>query len=104
MTVNTLATPAGAPSHRVRELICTYRPLRDAEGRIVGTSTRTLSAPSMAATTWAPLIADQVVEVVATIGARASTMPLEVLDDLTIRTASEIYRRCRIAPSEPGEL
>lgn len=63
MAARALAAPAAAPTHRVRELICTYRPLRDAEGRIVGTSTRTLSAPSMAATALAPLIADQVVEV-----------------------------------------
>ena len=63
MTPKALAALAAAPSHRVRELICTYRPLRDAEGRVVGTSTRTLSAPSMAAAALARLIGDQVVEV-----------------------------------------
>lgn len=63
MTTRALAAPVAAPSHRVRELICTYRPLRDAEGRLVGTSTRTLSTPALAAVALTPLIADQVVEV-----------------------------------------
>ena len=63
MTVRALAARAAAPTHRVRELVCTYRSLRDASGRIVGTPTRTLSTPSIAATALAPLIADQVVEV-----------------------------------------
>lgn len=63
MTVRALAAPAAASIHGVRELVCTYRPLRDADGRLVGTSTPTLSTPSLAAAALAPLIADQVVEV-----------------------------------------
>ncbi len=63
MAVRTHAAAAAAPRHRVRELVCTYRPLRDAEGHLVRTSTCTLSTPSLAATVLAPLIADQVVEV-----------------------------------------
>lgn len=63
MTVSALAARAAAPTHRVRELICTYRPLRDASGRIVGAATLMLSTPRMAATALAPLIADQGVEV-----------------------------------------
>ena len=63
MTARATATHAAAHTHRVRELVCTYRPLRDASGHIVATSTRTLSTPSIAATALAPLIADQIVEV-----------------------------------------
>ena len=63
MTAKARAACATPSTHRVRELVCTYRPLRDASGRIVGTSTLTLTAPSVAATALASLIADQVVEV-----------------------------------------
>ncbi len=63
MTVRTLAARAAMSTHRVRELVCTYRPLREASGHIVGTSTLTLSTPSIAIAALAPLIADQVVEV-----------------------------------------
>ena len=62
MTPKALAALAAAPSHRVRELICTYRPLPDAEGRVVGTSTRIFDARH-GGHGLAPLIADQVVEV-----------------------------------------
>lgn len=63
MTAKAHAVGATPTAHRVRELVCTYRPLRDASGRIVGTSTLALSTPNVAATALAPLIADQVVEV-----------------------------------------
>ena len=63
MTVTARAASAAPSTHRVRELVCTYRPLRDASGRIVGTSTLMLTAPSVAATALASLIADQAVEV-----------------------------------------
>src|SRR5690606_37961415 len=58
-----LAARVSATTHRVRELVCTYRPLRDPSGRIVDTPTLMLNTPSMAARALAPLIADQVVEV-----------------------------------------
>ncbi len=49
--------------HRVRELVCTYRSLRDSNGQIVGVPTLALTAPRIAAVTLAPLLADQPVEV-----------------------------------------
>jgi DNA repair protein RadC len=52
-------------SHRVRELVCAYRPLRDREGRIVDVPTVVLKDPRTAASVLAPLIADQPVEVFA---------------------------------------
>ncbi|MEO7270422.1 MAG: JAB domain-containing protein [Vicinamibacterales bacterium] len=43
--------------------MCTYRPLRDHEGRVVGLSTSVLTDPRTAAAMLAPLLADQPVEV-----------------------------------------
>jgi DNA repair protein RadC len=48
--------------HRVRELVCTYRPARDADGRIVRIASVALSNPDAAVQTLSPLIADQTVE------------------------------------------
>jgi len=51
--------------HRVRELVCAYRPLRDCEGRVVSVATLALSDPRTAAATLGPLLGDQPVEVFA---------------------------------------
>ena len=51
--------------HRVRELVCAYRPLRDHDGRPVSISTLTLKDPCTAATILGPLLGDQPVEVFA---------------------------------------
>jgi DNA repair protein RadC len=51
--------------HRVRELVCAYRPLRDRDGRVVDVPTVVLTDPRTAAIVLAPLIADQPVEVFA---------------------------------------
>ena len=53
------------PRHRVRELVCAYRPLRDSHGRVVDVPTVLLKDPRTAAVVLAPLIADQPVEVFA---------------------------------------
>jgi DNA repair protein RadC len=63
MTVSALGAHAASPTQPVRELVGTYRPLRDASSRIIRTSTRMLNTPSLAATALTPLIVDQVVEV-----------------------------------------
>jgi DNA repair protein RadC len=52
-------------AHRVRELVCTYRPLRDHDGRVASVPTLALSDPRTAATTLGPLLGDQLVEVFA---------------------------------------
>ena len=57
--------PSPSRGHRVRELVCTYRPLRDHEGRVVALSTPALTDPRTAARMLAPLLADQPVEVFA---------------------------------------
>ena len=51
--------------HRVRELVCAYRPVRDREGRIVDVPSVVLKDPRTVASVLAPLIADQPVEVFA---------------------------------------
>jgi DNA repair protein RadC len=49
----------------VRELVCTYRPLRDGAGRVVRLPTLALSDARTAARTLAPLLVDEPVEVFA---------------------------------------
>src|SRR5262245_51622595 len=52
--------------HRVREFVCTYRTLRDNQGQTVRVPTLALSDPRIAAaTTLAPLLAGETVEVFA---------------------------------------
>ena len=58
-------TASSQRGHRVRELVCGYRPLRDGDGRIVDVPTVVLKDPRTAAAVLAPLIADQPVEVFA---------------------------------------
>jgi DNA repair protein RadC len=48
--------------HRVRELVCLYRPLRDGAGRVVDVPTLALSTPRIAAATLTPLFAGAPVE------------------------------------------
>jgi DNA repair protein RadC len=59
------SNPDAIRGHRVRELVCAYRPLRDGEGHIIDVPTVLLKDPRTAAAVLAPLIADQPVEVFA---------------------------------------
>ncbi len=54
--------PSPARGHRVRELVCVYRPLRDSEGRLVDVPTLALSTPRVAAAILGPLLAGEPVE------------------------------------------
>ena len=63
MLNESLSPSASTRGHRVRELVCTYRPLRDSDGRVVDVPTVVLKDPRTAAVVLAPLIADQPVEV-----------------------------------------
>jgi hypothetical protein len=65
MSTPTPLPPASARGHRVRELVCAYRPLRNGDGRVVDVPTVVLKDPRTAASVLAPLIADQSVEVFA---------------------------------------
>ena len=56
---------ASVRGHRVRELVCTYRTLRDDEGQTVRLPTLALSDPRTAAITLGPLLANEGVEVFA---------------------------------------
>ena len=49
--------------HRVRELVCSYRTLRDASGHVQDVPTLALSNPRVAASTLAPFSAGELVEV-----------------------------------------
>ena len=51
--------------HRVRELVCSYRTLRDANGHALDVPSVALSNPRIAAATLAPLLAGELVEVFA---------------------------------------
>ena len=51
--------------HRVRELVCAYRPVRDREGRVISVPSLALENPHVAARIIAPLMADQPVEMFA---------------------------------------
>jgi DNA repair protein RadC len=50
--------------YQVRELVCTYRPARDGEGRVIRVPSLALSTPREAARILSPFIADQPVELV----------------------------------------
>jgi len=56
-------SPTLARGHRVRELVCAYRPLRDSDGRILDVPTVVLRDARTAAGLFARLLADQPVEV-----------------------------------------
>lgn len=51
--------------HRVRELVCSYRTLRDNAGHVQDVATLALSSPRIAADTLGPLLAAELVEVFA---------------------------------------
>ena len=65
MLNESFAPSASTRGHRVRELVCAYRSLRDNDGRVVDVPTVVLKDPRTAAAVLAPLIADQLVEVFA---------------------------------------
>jgi len=50
--------------YQVRELVCTFRPARDGEGRIVRVPSLALSTPREAVRVLSPFVADQPVELV----------------------------------------
>lgn len=43
--LNQSLSPSPARGHRVRELVCAYRPLRDSDGRVVDVPTVVLNDP-----------------------------------------------------------
>ncbi len=65
MPEDTTARLLNSRGHRVRELVCSYRPLRDHEGQVHDLPTLALSTPRVAAATLGPLLAAELVEVFA---------------------------------------
>ena len=47
----------GVPRHQVRELVCSYRPARDGDGRIVSIASLAMGNPHEAVHALRPLIA-----------------------------------------------
>jgi DNA repair protein RadC len=61
-----LTTPSlsvAAPRHRIRELVFSYRPLRDNDGRVIDVATLALNTPRIAAATLGPFLRHEPVEV-----------------------------------------
>ena len=79
MSIPTLA--AGPRGRRVREFVCAFRPLRDAEGRPVAVPTLYVDSPQAAFTALGPLLAHEPVEVfvVACLSARNRVLSWHVL-------------------------
>ena len=61
----TSSPPLAAPRHRIRELVCAYRPVRDNDGRVVDIATLVLNTPRIAAATLGPPLTHEPVEVFA---------------------------------------
>jgi len=61
LTIPSQSVPA--PRHRIRELVCAYRPLRDNDGHVIDVATLALNTPRIAAATLGPLLTDEPVEV-----------------------------------------
>ena len=116
--LNESFSPSAPPrGHRVRELVCAYRPLRDSDGRVVDVPTVALNDPRIAAAVLAPLLAGEPVEVfgvaclstrhrllawhVLSRGTRAST-PVSMPDVLRARVSHTGHDRPdrRAQPSE----
>ena len=62
MSMQSAVHTVAEPRHRVRELVCVYRPARDHEGRIVQASSLVFTDARAAVRVLAPLMADQPVE------------------------------------------
>lgn len=62
---DTLTSRTSMHRRRVRELVCSYRTLRDSNGHVIDVPKRALSSPQMAAATLGPLLAAKLVEVFA---------------------------------------
>ena len=63
MTDAAIANLRPSRAHHVRELVCSYRTLRDAAGHALGVPTLALSNPRLAASTLGTLLAGELVEV-----------------------------------------
>ncbi len=57
------APPAPVRGHRVRELVCAYRPLRSRDGRVIDVPTLDLGNARIAASVFTQLLAGEPVEV-----------------------------------------
>ena len=91
MTESPVTRSSEPRGHRVRELVCSYRTLRDANGDVQNVPTLALSTPRVAAATLGPLLATELVEVfaVACLSARHHLLTWRVVSRGT-RTSTPI--------------
>lgn len=91
LSMSNTAPAAGPRGLRVRELVCAFRPLRDADGRPVAVPTLYVDSPQAAFAALGPLLAHESVEVfaVACLSARHRLLSWHVLSRGT-RSATSI--------------
>ena len=96
--------------HRVRELVCAYRPLRDANGRLMDVPTDVLKDPRTAATILAPLLANQPVEIfaVACLSTKRHLLAWHVLSrgtrDSTLVSMPDVFVPACLTPGTTGVM
>jgi len=96
--------------HRVRELVCTYRTLRDDQGQSVRVPTLPLTEPRTAAATLAPLLAAELVEVfaVACLSTRHRLLAWHVLSrgsrQSTLVSLPDVFVPACLTPGTTGLL
>lgn len=96
--------------HRVRELVCAYRPQRDIHGRVVGVPTLFLKDPRTAAAVLAPLLSDQLVEIfaVACLSTRNRLLAWHVLSrgtrDSTPVSVPDVFVPACLTPGTTGVM
>ena len=92
------------PRHQVRELVCSYRAVRDEEGRIIRVPSLVLSDARTAVQTLAPLLADQPVELfgVACLSARQRLLAWHVVSrgtrDSTPVSMPDVFVPAHVTP------
>ena len=88
---DSLVSRTAVRRQRVRELVCSYRALRDSDGHVVDVPKLALSTPQLAAATLGPLLAAEPVEVfaVACLSARNQLLTWHIVSRGT-RTSAPI--------------
>jgi len=105
-----LTQDSQARGHRVRELVCSYRTLRDDQGQSVRVTTLALTEPRTAAATLAPLLAGEPVEVfaVACLSTRHRLLAWHVLSrgsrQSTLVSLPDVFVPACLTPGTTGLL
>ena len=104
MSIHPDAHTVCATRHRLRELVCTYRPVRDHEGRIVQVPSLAFTDAPAAIRVLGPLMADQPVEMfgVACLSAKHRLLAWHVLSrgtrDTTLISIPDVFVPACVTP------